>query len=141
MHLCLLDTGPIVAFLDARDSEHRQVVASLATFTGRFVTTGAVAVEAMHFLSRVRNGPTLLVDFLLTSRTEIHECTSVDNLAAAAELMVKYADTPMDFADATLVLLGNRLKINAVCTLDRHGFRTYRAGKKSFQMMLDDGAI
>jgi predicted nucleic acid-binding protein len=75
---------------------------------------------------------------LLASQTEIHECTSVADLTAAAELMAKYADTPMDFADATLVLLARQLKINAVCTLDRHGFRTYRIGRKAFQLVLDD---
>jgi predicted nucleic acid-binding protein len=48
----------------------------------------------------------MLVEFLLASQTDIHECTSPESLTEAAELMGKYADVPMDFADATLVLLG-----------------------------------
>lgn len=44
----------------------------------------------------------------------------------------------MDFADATLVLLAKQMKINAVCTLDRRGFQTYRIGRKAFQLVLDD---
>jgi predicted nucleic acid-binding protein len=138
MTLWLLDTGPIVAFLDAQDKEHERVCAALDEFTGRLVTTSAVVVEAMHFLGDVRSGAALLVDFLLASQTEIHECTSVESLTDAAELMAKYADTPMDFADASLVLLAKRLRINIICTLDRRGFRTYRLGHKTFRLVLDE---
>jgi len=41
--------------------------------------------------------------------------------------MEKYADTPMDFADATLVLLADELETDSVFTLDRRGFETYRS--------------
>lgn len=134
-----MDTGPIVAFLDARDAAHEHVASALDAFTGRFVTTSAVVVEAMHFVGRVQSGAALLVEFLLASQTEIHECTSPEMLTEAAELMAKYTDTPMDFADATLVLLGNRLKIHAVCTLDRRGFTTYRTHRrKPFRLVLDE---
>jgi uncharacterized protein len=138
MKFWLLDTGAIVAFLDARDTEHGRVAAALDAFTGRLVTTSAVVVEAMHLLGGVRSGPAILVEFLLASQTEIHECTSVEGLMEAAALISKYADTPMDFADATLVLLAKRLKVNAVCTLDRRGFRTYRIGRNAFRLVLDD---
>jgi predicted nucleic acid-binding protein len=137
MKFWLLDTGPIVAFLDASDSQHEHVAGGLDKFTGRFVTTSAVIVEAMHFVSRSPFGPALLIEFLLQSQTLIHECTALNDLAMAAELMAEYADTPMDFADATLVLLASRLKIFEVCTLDRRGFRTYRVGRKSFRLVLD----
>jgi hypothetical protein len=40
--------------------------------------------------------------------------------------MEEYADTPMDFADATLVLLAEALGIEDILTLDRRGFATYR---------------
>jgi predicted nucleic acid-binding protein len=139
MDFWLLDTGPVVAFLDARDAEHERVAAVLGAFTGRLVTTSAVVVEAMHLLGGAGSGAGLLVDFLLASQTEIHECMSPESLTRAAELMAKYADTPMDFADATLVLLSDRLKIDSICTLDRRGFRTYRTRRrKAFRLVLDD---
>jgi predicted nucleic acid-binding protein len=135
----LLDTGPIVAFLDPGDAEHDRVSAILEAFTGRLATTTAVVVEAMHFVGIVPTGPALLVEFLLTSRTDIHECTSLESLTDAAALMDKYRDTPMDFADATLVLLAERLRTVRICTLDRRGFRTYRTRRrKSFEIVLDD---
>jgi predicted nucleic acid-binding protein len=50
--------------------------------------------------------------------------------------MRKYADTPMDFADATLVLLADATGILEILTLDRRGFSTYRTSKgKRFRLM------
>ena len=139
MRFWLLDTGPIVAFLDAREAEHERVVAAFGSFTGRLVTTSAVVVEGMHFLGNAPAGAALLVEFLLASGIVIHECTSPATLTAAAELMAEYADTPMDFADATLVLLGGQLRTYSVCTLDRRGFRTYRTlRRKAFTLVLDE---
>jgi len=138
MDAWLLDTGPIVAFLDDTDAAHRVVVRAFERFAGRFVTTDAVVVEAMHLVSRSPAGPGLLIDFLFSSQATIHASMSADDLLQAGELMTKYADVPMDFADATLVLLAARLRITAVCTLDRRGFRTYRSGtRKAFDLVLD----
>jgi hypothetical protein len=44
-------------------------------------------------------------------------------------LMRRYADVPMDYADATLVALADRLRLRHVFTLDRKGFRTYRGAR------------
>lgn len=108
MNAWLLDTGPIVAFLDQADAAHQSVVHGLQRFTGRFVTTDAVIVEAMHLVSRSPAGPGLLIDFLFSSQAAIHSSMSAQDLLQAGELMRKYADVPMDFADATLVLLAAR---------------------------------
>lgn len=140
MDAWLLDTGPIVAFLDAGDSAHGEVLAAFQRFTGRFVTTDAVVVEAMHLVSDSPIGPGLLIDFLLSSQAMIHASMTPHSLVQAGALMAKYADLPMDFADATLVMLATRLRVTAVCTLDRRGFRTYRIGnRKTFDLVLDRG--
>jgi len=52
-------------------------------------------------------------------------------------LMERYADTPMDFADATLVLAADHLDVADVLTLDRRGFSTYRTSKRrAFRLVL-----
>jgi uncharacterized protein len=52
-------------------------------------------------------------------------------------MMEKYAETPMDFADATLVLAGEALRAVEILTLDRRGFSTYRTTKgKAFRQVL-----
>jgi predicted nucleic acid-binding protein len=53
-------------------------------------------------------------------------------------MMERYRDTPMDFADATLVLVADVLEIFDILTLDRRGFATYRTGTgRGFRLVLD----
>ena len=53
-------------------------------------------------------------------------------------LMEKYHDTPMDYADGTLVLLAEALNIREVPTLDRRGFSTYRTRqRRGLRLVLD----
>ncbi|MBI4477842.1 MAG: PIN domain-containing protein [Acidobacteria bacterium] len=132
----IIDTGPLVAYLDVGDPFHESVSSTLDGFTGRLHTTSAVITEAMHFLAEA-SGPELLVDFLISSGTEIFEMMRPAHLQAAVALMKKYADTPMDFADATLVLLAGELSLTEILTLDRRGFRVYRTSRgKSFRLVL-----
>jgi predicted nucleic acid-binding protein len=44
--------------------------------------------------------------------------------------MERYRNVPMDFADATLVVLGEELQTDRVFTLDRRGFSTYRMNRR-----------
>jgi predicted nucleic acid-binding protein len=138
--LWLVDTGPLVAFLDARDPAHAEVADRFSRFTGRLATTSAVLTEAMHFVAASRSGPALLAEFVAVTAMRVHDLSSATDLRAAAELMAKYADTPMDFADATLILLADRLNVFDLATLDRRGFAVYRAlrGRKPFRLVLDD---
>ena len=133
----LIDTGPFVAYVDRTDSAHERVVAALETFTGQLVTTGAVITEVMYFLSEVPGGPIAFAELLSASNTRIAESADPTRILVAAQLMDKYADTPMDFADATLVLLGEELGVSNILTLDRRGFSTYRTGNgKAFRLVL-----
>jgi len=133
----LLDTGPSVAYLDANDVAHDDVAECLAGFTGRLVTTGAVITEAMHFVSAADAGPALLAEFIAASRLEIFDLCQQDAVTAAATIMRKYANVPMDFADATLVLLGELLDVHDILTLDQRGFRVFRDRlRRSFRLVL-----
>ncbi len=44
--------------------------------------------------------------------------------------MSKYADRPMDFADATLVHLARRESLTTVFTIDGADFSTYRIDRR-----------
>lgn len=139
MSAWLLDTGPIIAYLDARQTGHREVVAKVDPFVGRLFTTSAVVTEAMHFVSAATGGPRLLVDLLSSWRVEVFDFCSSSALEVAAGRMETYANVPMDFADATLVLLAEDLGVTDVLTLDRRGFRTYRTGAgAAFRLVLDE---
>ena len=52
--------------------------------------------------------------------------------------MERYHDTPMDYADGTLVRLAESLDVYDVLTLDRRGFATYRAKhSRRLRLVLD----
>lgn len=138
MTVWLLDTGPLVAYLNAADPAHQGVGDALDGFAGQLCTTGAVVTEAMHFVAGSRSGPRLLSEFVTSARIRVFDFPQPSALRACATLMEKYADTPMDYADATLVLLAEQLKCSDVATLDRRGFSAYRAaGNRGFRLVLD----
>lgn len=130
----LLDTGPIVATLDASDQWHRSCADSVLELIERCVTTEAVVTEACHMVGRGRARASLVLDFLLDADVPI---LSLDRSALrhAARLMDRYAKVPMDFADAALVTLADGLQLGTVLTTDRRGFRAYRpASGKAFRV-------
>lgn len=136
MRTWLVDTGPLVAYLDRADRMHASVARALDGFSGQLVTTSAVITEAMHLLADAPDGPTLLAEFAQTTDLAISESTQAAQTLQAAVLMRKYSDTPMDFADATLVLLADTTGRLDILTLDRRGFAIYRTPKgKRFRLV------
>lgn len=140
MKTWLIDTGPFVAYFDRNDPQHNSVSFRLEGFSGQIATTSAVITEVMYFLADVLDGPTALAELLDASGIRIFESTQPQQIRQAAELMARYSDTPMDFADATLVLLAEEIGTLEILTLDRRGFSTYRVAKgRGFRLVLGDG--
>lgn len=134
----LVDTGPLVAYLDSADPEHERVAAALESFTGLPVTTSAVITEAMHLVGPLPGGPRLLAEFATATRLRAHDLAQPADLRRAAELMARYPDLPMDYADATLLILADQLGIEEILTLDRRGFSAYRTpGGEALRQVLD----
>ncbi len=119
MTVWLLDTGPLVAYLDPREQDHARVAATLEDFTGQLIATSAVIAEAMYFLASVRRGPTLLAELVVETELQVVDFSGAEDLADAAGRMEKYADLPMDYADATLVLLAESLGVCRNSTRER----------------------
>lgn len=126
MSTWLVDTGPLVAYLDAADPVHASVASCWDGFRGRVVTSSAVITEAMHFVAAATDGPERLAALVTASAMDVLDLCQPPELRAAAALMARYADTPMDFADATLLLVAEALDVTDILTLDRRGFAAYR---------------
>jgi hypothetical protein len=134
----LLDTGPLVAALDAGDPAHERVSRALALFRGTLITTGAVLTEAFYLLRYARSGAERLVEFLDSTSTSVFDIFTVESLRRITQLMEKYADHPMDFADAGLILIAEEKGHDEILTLDERGFRAYRfRGHRRFKLVLD----
>lgn len=121
----LLDTGPLVALLSKNDAAHAQCRAFFEGFRGRLVTSEAVLTEAVHLMARAPAGGATCLEFFLRGAALLVP-VDAKHLAACRGLIEKYHDVPMDYADATLVALADRLGIGRVVTLDRRGFEVYR---------------
>jgi Predicted nucleic acid-binding protein, contains PIN domain len=140
MKLILLDAGPTLAWLDANDPYHSAVREKMGELTGKLVTTGAVITEVVFFIQEAREGASRLTDWLRRMRVDIVNCFDPESLQSAALLMDRYADAPMDYADATLVACADELNCGDILTLDIRGFRTYRyQHNKRFNLLLQDG--
>jgi len=137
----LVDTGPLVAYLDAHDHSHTEVVRAWESFSGQLYTTSAVITETMHFVSTATDGASILAELVDTSSMEVYDLTQPPELREAAALMKQYSDTPMDFADATLLLLAEAIKVHNILTLDRRGFTVFRTRDNRPLQNVFDAAI
>ena len=131
----LLDTGALVALLDRSEKSHGRCAGFFSSFRGNVYTTEPVLTEALYLLGPSARAQRACIEFILQGGATLVP-QSAASLARAAELMTKYEDTPMDFADATLVVLAEETGIQEVFTLDARGFQTYRIhGKKLFTIL------
>ena len=128
----LLDTGPFVAFLDRSERNHERCLAFIREFKGHLFTTEAVLTEVVYLLGPSFTNQKPALDFIMLGGAELVSLSPA-LLKRSAALMAKYADSPMDFADATLVALAEERGIADIVTLDRKDFSVYRtAARKGF---------
>ncbi len=134
----LLDTGALVSLLDRSQTHHQKCRLAFAEWMGPVVSTEAVLTEATHLLAGVRGGRTACVDFFLSGGALLVP-SNATSLQRVRKLLDKYADLPMDFADATLVALAEELDCSSVFTTDRTDFSVYRLkGRKPFRLVPND---
>ena len=120
----LCDASPLIALFDLSDDAHERCTAALKAYTGGFVTTWPVLTEAFHFIDRPK-GRSMLWNFVLSDVVQVDDILATD-LARIRILMERYADLPMDFADASLVIMAERRRVFNIFTLDRRGFSVFR---------------
>jgi len=134
MHRMLLDTGVFVALLDKSEKNHERCVYFFKEFKGELFTTEPVLTETLYLLGPAIKAQHSCIDFILKGGATLIP-QSRESLLRASDLMKKYEDIPMDFADATLVSLAEEMELVEILTLDRRGFGAYRIrGKTAFRI-------
>lgn len=133
----LIDAGPLIAVLNRNDDYHAECARLIRALNCPFYTTIAVLTEVMYILySRVGWAAQAALWKMILRGDLLLEHPSPGELIRMSDLMDKYQDRPMDFADASLVALAERLSLNRVFTVDRSDFSTYRLhGKKPFTII------
>ena len=131
MKKILIDSGPLIALFDRDDKYHFASVQFIKTNRSELITTLASLTETLHLLDFNPNAQIDFLDWVSAGAVTLEPITA-DDLLRIREMMRKYADLPMDFADACLVFLGEKLNISEIATIDRD-FDIYRLqGKKPF---------
>ena len=125
--MILVDTGPLVAAANLADVHHGAAVAALAAARPPRLVPGVVIAEVSYLLAREASTAVeahFLRSFATGFLTTV-DLTAVD-LERCAELVERYADSPLGATDACLVALAERLGIVEVATLDRRHFSIVR---------------
>jgi uncharacterized protein len=135
----LLDTGPIVAIINRADQYHDRCQAVLPSLSLPFLTTIPVIAETMHLLGDYGGWRLQSIVWQMHRQGALEIAPMVpDDFVRIEELMAKYEDSPMDFADASLVALAEARGERQIFTLDRH-FRAYRLpDRRVFHMVPED---
>ena len=125
--MILCDTGPLVALLDRDDAHHARCSNALGNLPPtQLLTTWPCLTEGMYLLGRIGGlrAQNALWDLIADGLVVVDppDPSAMERMRA---LMATYADSPMDFADASLVVLAEARSITTIFSLDRH-FRGYR---------------
>ena len=120
----ILDTGPLVAFLNRRDKFNNWAIAQWDQIAPPMLTCEAVVSEACFLLAGTSKGGDSVMR--LIQRKIISITFRLDeNIRPVRKLLVKYGSVPMSLADACLVRMSELVPNSQVFTLDCD-FNLYR---------------
>lgn len=126
-HKIIIDTGFFLALASSTDRHHKKAIKKLKQTEDKvWMTTWPVVIETCHLLGRLS---ILEVNHFLALYTQ--EAFSIFEISKThafrlQELMLKYADLPMDLADASLVLLAEHLGHGRILSTDERDFNAYK---------------
>lgn len=125
--MIIADTGFWIALADKKDKHHQEADNFAKTTTEKLITTYPVMTEVCHILLK-RQGINAQLNFIKMYQLGAFEVFEIpkNDKSKVLSLMQQYADLPMDFADASLVLLAEHLGHGKILSTDKRDFHTYR---------------
>jgi len=120
----ILDTGPLVALIDAADRDHTWSVQQWSDIEPPMLTCESVVSEACFLLNQIDRGAEVVFEMLSRETIEM-SFRLQDHSKFVRNLLVKYSKVPMSVADACLVRMAEQIPGSSVFTLDGD-FRIYR---------------
>ena len=124
MRRAIVDTAPLVAFLDRAELHHRWVLDLVEELEPPLLLCEAVLAETMHLLAGFSRGQDALFELLENGALRI-AFRIEDHIPALRKLHQKYRDRPMSLADACIVRMTEIYQQYSVLTLDSD-FTIYR---------------
>ncbi|HBD95970.1 MAG: pilus assembly protein [Spirochaetes bacterium GWF1_31_7] len=120
----LIDSGPLIALFDKDDTYHKKIINFIKGKDYKFISTTAVITEVTHMLDFNVNVQINFLEWIMNEGVIIQEIKQKDFIRII-ELTKKYSDRPMDFADATLVLVAEKTGVKKIISIDSD-FDVYR---------------
>jgi predicted nucleic acid-binding protein len=123
----IVDTGFWVALFDHNDHFHQRAVDYMKKAPEPFVSTLPVMTEAAYLLQK-SGGAIRSIAFARAHVRGAFSVFGVENWhwPRIVELMERYANLPMDLADASLVVLAEELGHGRILSIDQRDFNAYR---------------
>ncbi len=124
-----------MALLDRSEQHHRECVDTVSGLDAPLITCEAVIAESCYLLRDIEGAAGAVLDNVDRGIFQIpYRLTG--NAGGVLKLMRKYADVPMDFADACLVDMASDYRTGRILTLDAD-FGVYRWGRnRPFDLLL-----
>lgn len=123
----ILDTSFLLALTDSNDKNHNRVLSIARQLRDPLILPIPVLPEICYLLaSRLSYGVMRrFLQDLVNSTTVFEPITAVD-LQRINEILEQYADSRLDFVDATIVTIAERKKITRILSLDRRDYSMIR---------------
>jgi predicted nucleic acid-binding protein len=123
----LLDTGFLYALLNRNEQQHERVLAATHTINEPIILPVPAITEVAYLLLR-DVGPHAVADFITSLATTdlILECPQTTDYSRAAQIITQYGDSRVDYVDAVIVALAERISITRILTLDARHFAMFR---------------
>ena len=127
MKAVIFDTGPLVAWFCPRDKHHAWALKAFSEITTGGLICEAVLAEVCHLVAKDGIARGKVLEFV--EQGALNVVYLGGELRALRELLERYADAPMDFADACVVRLAELYTDGIVCTTDSD-FRFFRKNRR-----------
>jgi predicted nucleic acid-binding protein len=131
----IADTGVIVAFLDKRDAWNIWTTEQMRRLPVPFLTCEAVIVEACFLTAHLQGGKENVLKLVSSGVLQIDFSLQTE-IEAVERLIKKYADVPMDLADACLVRMSELTDNATVFTLDSDFYIYRKNGEKKISLII-----
>jgi predicted nucleic acid-binding protein len=122
--LAIVDSGPLVAFVDRREAHHTWVRERFRELEAPLLVCEPVLTEVLFLLRRFPRAQDQILHQVQVGALRI-AFSLAQEIEVVRRLLTKYADRPMSLADACLVRMAEIYGEHSVCTLDAD-FQVYR---------------
>lgn len=126
MEKVIADTGFVVALANLADQQHADVTPIYLQYA-QILLPQMVLVEVAYLIGRDAGIPAVVkfLKGLSASRFELTSATEQD-VTRIASILEQYSDSKLDFVDACVMAMAERLDIQTILTIDRRDFQIFQ---------------